>query len=96
MVAGFVVACFGDRAECDDGQVLRESEGFSARKQVLRALGNDLFQIVVLVCELFVCFAQTQVRLNACQQDGRHDWLGDVIDGAQRQAVRNVTDFLMR
>ena len=86
MVARLAVARLGQRRHGVDGDVLQ-------RLDLLHAALHLRFQILVLVAQKILHLFHRQLRLDARQHDGRGNRLGDVIDGAQRQAQLLVRHF---
>ena len=87
VVAGFVVACFGEGRHGDDGGVLDQREFAGAAP-------DFLFEVTVAVAQEIAGGLQVEVVADAGQDEGRTDRLGDVVDGAGVEAELFVQLFV--
>ena len=86
MVAGLVVARFGQRGDGEHGDILD-------RAHLVRAAQYLALQKAVLVLQKLGAGLQLQVGLDAGPHHRRADRLGDVVDRAEGKALRLVLAF---
>ena len=80
VVAGLVVAFFGQQSQCVGAHVLDEFV-------LLHAPRHFALQMAVLVLQPVACALQFKVVFHPCQQNGRPNGLGDVVHRAKGQAT---------
>src|ERR1700723_4459304 len=87
MVAGLVIASLGQAGHCNQCCIL-------GAHQFLRTFLDQLLKLLVLVFEQLAGAAQGEMGTDACQNDQRRDWFGDVVDRAEIESDLLITHLV--